>query len=48
MRNAQKTRKWPDGAPIGRGFPQPYLQESYVCKVIDGEKDAERCPDCVP
>lgn len=36
--------KWPDGAPIGRGFGQPYLQHEYAKLMAAGCKTAEGRP----
>ena len=27
---ARFNAKWPDGDPVGRGFPQPYLEAQYA------------------
>ena len=44
LRAARAQGKWPDGKPVGRGFPQPYLQAQYANAVTDGLKTVEGRP----
>ena len=41
---ARFNTKWPDGDPVGRGFPQPYLEAQYAVAVADGRKTVEGRP----
>ena len=41
---ARYNTTWPDGEPVGRGFPQPYLEAQYAVAVADGRKTVEGRP----
>jgi len=41
---ARSDTRWPDGQPVGRGFPQPYLQDLYADAVAAGRKTVEGRP----
>ena len=46
QRDAAKSAKhWPDGAPIGRGHGQPYLQAHWARQLRNGLKQVEGRPD---
>lgn len=42
---AKSTKHWPDGAPIGRGHGQPYLQARWARQLRNGLKQVEGRPD---
>ena len=44
MRSIRELGTWPDGAPVGRGFPQPCLQDRYAAAIIEGRKTFEGRP----
>ena len=44
LRSSRKLGKWPDGAPVGRGFPQPCLKDQYAAAIIEGRKTFEGRP----
>ena len=44
LRSACSKTRWPDGARVGRGFPQPYLQAQYAVAVANGRKTVEGRP----
>ena len=44
LRSIKELGTWPDGAPVGRGFPQPCLQDRYAAAIIEGRKTFEGRP----
>ena len=44
LRSIRELGTWPDGAPVGRGFPQPCLQDRYAAAIIEGRKTFEGRP----
>ena len=44
LRLIQKRGVWPDGQPLGKGYPQPCLQDRYAAAIIEGRKTFEGRP----
>lgn len=44
LAEARCTGRWPDGAKVGRGHGQPYLQQKYALAIHHGTKTVEGRP----
>ena len=40
----KKSGMWPDGTPLGKGHPQPCLQDHHASAIIEGRKTFEGRP----
>ena len=44
LESAIKTRRWPDGKPLGNGHSSPYLQHEYAAAIAQRRKTFEGRP----
>ena len=44
LKLAKRAKRWPDGAPLGKGFGSPYLQAEYAEQIGALEKPTEGRP----